>query len=1078
MKPSLPLLAALCAVSAASAETAPNVALSELGTAVKVAAATVSFDGGLSTPVSPFSPMLYEPGWTGHGATSVPGEDADGWHRFTMRTANASGAPRIDGRSRFAETGDGAIRAEWTATPSADATLAELFVAGSVPFSRFGGGTALLDGRALEIPVQIGPKAHLFRGAVTNFALLDRDGAERLRVAFDAPTRILLQDGRHWDGTALSLRFFFAEGPVEGGRRYEVRSTVRTPADGPLVLSEGSPVTLEAGPDWIPLEGAVWIEPGSALDFSRVVPHHAPAGRFGRVVAVGGHFEFEGLPGEPQRFYGVNLCGDANTPSTREAADRFAANLARMGYNAVRFHHHERALLGGAYREGMDDTRPDPAAMERFDVLVAACVEHGIYLTTDLFVSRSWFTTWRSLGIDRDGCITSTGDYKLLCAFWEPAFTNLCEWSRAFLGHVNPHTGRSLAEEPALCALALVNEGNLGNWNTAPLRDLPGVATAWRHWLAAKRNDGALCANDGALRANDGAADAANEGGGSAANEGAPVIVAGGDPVITANGGPVIAGAASPVIAAEGRPVIAGEAGPSFDWNSIPDEIPDAVYADDGSTPERRHAAAFAIFLAEREERLASRLRDFLRDELHCKAPISSLSCWYNPVQYQLVRERCFDYVDDHFYVDHPSFLGESWKLPSRCPNANPILGPGAGSRSCAFRRLLDKPFCITEWNYAGPGRYRGVGGIATGALGALQDWSGLWRFAWSHGKAGVETPEKKTMGYFDVSGDPLSLAAERAALCLFLRRDLEPLAAESPIVLDEAALLDPRNGAPKTTQTARLSESWTRRVGTRVVSHAEGESHAEGAEEKSHAENAESAEGEHLEPSNLRTFEPSNPESVRIDPETGTFLLDTPRTAGGFAESGTHVAGPLTFTLLPNDPCLRGAAVPDIAGAAGPVIAARSAAPSLPPQAAPSLPRVARPVIDGGGDPVAATVWVSSLDGEPIARSSHLLLTHLTDVQNSGIRYADEALTILLDWGKLPHLMRRGAARIELALDAKEGVAWRVFRLSPSGKRLGEVPCACEDETLRFTADTALDPASATYLYEIVREAAPPDGP
>ena len=773
MKPSLPLLAALCAVSAASAETAPNVALSELGTAVKVAAAMVSFDGGLSTPVSPFSPMLYEPGWTGHGATSVPGEDADGWHRFTMRTANASGAPRIDGRSRFAETGDGAIRAEWTATPSADATLAELFVAGSVPFSRFGGGTALLDGRALEIPVQIGPKAHLFRGAVTNFALLDRDGAERLRVAFDAPTRILLQDGRHWDGTALSLRFFFAEGPVEGGRRYEVRSTVRTPADGPLVLSEGNPVTLEAGPDWIPLEGAVWIEPGSALDFSRVVPHHAPAGQFGCVVAVGGHFEFEGLPGEPQRFYGVNLCGDANTPSTREAADRFAANLARMGYNAVRFHHHERVLLGGAYREGMDDTRPDPAAMERFDALVAACVEHGIYLTT-------WFTTWRSLGIDRDGCITSTGDYKLLCAFWEPAFTNLCEWSRAFLGHVNPHTGRSLAEEPALCALALVNEGNLGNWNTAPLRDLPGVATAWRHWLAAKRNDGAL-------RANDGAADAANEGGGSAANEGAPVIVA--------EGGPVIAGAASPVIAAEGRPVIAGEAGPSFDWNSIPDEIPDAVYADDGSTPERRHAAAFAIFLAEREERLASRLRDFLRDELHCKAPVSSLSCWYNPVQYQLVRERCFDYVDDHFYVDHPSFLGESWKLPSRCPNANPILGPGAGSRSCAFRRLLDKPFCITEWNYAGPGRYRGVGGIATGALGALQDWSGLWRFAWSHGKAGVETPEKKTMGYFDVSGDPLSLAAERAALCLFLRRDLEPLAAESPIVLDEAALLDPRNG-------------------------------------------------------------------------------------------------------------------------------------------------------------------------------------------------------------------------------------------------------------------------------------------
>ena len=153
------------------------------------------------------------------------------------------------------------------------------------------------------------------------------------------------------------------------------------------------------------------------------------------------------------------------------------------------------------------------------------------------------------------------------------------------------------------------------------------------------------------------------------------------------------------------------------------------------------------------------------------------------------------------------------------------------------------------------------------------------------------------------------------------------------------------------------------------------------------------------------------------------------------------------------------------------------------------------------------ATVWVSSLDGEPIERSSHLLLTHLTDVQNSGIRYADEALTILLDWGRLPHLMRRGAARIKLALDAKEGSAWRVFRLSPSGKRLGEVPFTWvpspdlrreaaltaaeggdlqprsgdftrEAGLLRFTADTALDPASATYLYEIVRETAPPDRP
>ena len=85
--------------------------------------------------------------------------------------------------------------------------------------------------------------------------------------SYDAGSHILDIErdcaGLFWPGGDFpAFELFFAEGPVEGGRRYEVRSTVRTPADGPLVLSEGSPVTLEAGADWIPLEGAVWIEPG------------------------------------------------------------------------------------------------------------------------------------------------------------------------------------------------------------------------------------------------------------------------------------------------------------------------------------------------------------------------------------------------------------------------------------------------------------------------------------------------------------------------------------------------------------------------------------------------------------------------------------------------------------------------------------------------------------------------------------------------------------------------------------------------------------------------------------------------
>ena len=129
-----------------------------------------------------------------------------------------------------------------------------------------------------------------------------------------------------------------------------------------------------------------------------------------------------------------------------------------------------------------------------------------------------------------------------------------------------------------------------------------------------------------------------------------------------------------------------------------------------------------------------------------------------------------------------------------------------------------------------------------------------------------------------------------------------------------------------------------------------------------------------------------------------------------------------------------------------------------------------------GGG---AATVFATSLDGEPLAASSRILVTHLTDAQNTGARYADAAMTVLLDWGRLPYLMRAGKADIELFTTAKGSQdeqlpfannPFRVFALSSSGARRAEIPCRYADGVLRFVADVARDPAEATFLYEVVR--------
>ena len=72
----------------------------------------------------------------------------------------------------------------------------------------------------------------------------------------------------------------------------------------------------------------------------------------------------------------------------------------------------------------------------------------------------------------------------------------------------------------------------------------------------------------------------------------------------------------------------------------------------------------------------------------------------------------------------------------------------------------------------------------------------------------------------------------------------------------------------------------------------------------------------------------------------------------------------------------------------------------------------------------VPATIWVSALDEQPMVDSRRLLVTHLTDLQNTEIQYAERARQTLLDWGKLPHLVRAGRAEVRLQLADPRGCA------------------------------------------------------
>ena len=895
------LSAVLAAFSAASAEEA-----------LVRPQGRVEFD---SADIS-IAPTLFYPGWVSRAPDGGWRPAEDGARAWTFR-AKSGDQTTFDGSGRYAATADGSFRVVYGWKARAQTELIYACLAARLPLARYGGGSVTIDGRTIALPKQRGAP-QLWGGSATNFVFRDAAGRETLALSYATPRKGIVQDNRPWKGDDFTVRVQLPEVKAAApGQEVTTAFTLRAPEP---IACEPRPVVLKAGPDWIPLVADWHVVPGSALDFSKFRGTEGPAGKHGYPVVRNGHFEFENLPGVAQRFYGCNVVSSANYPD-EALADEFAAAYARIGYNAVRFHHHDGGLSAGP------NGKLNAENMRRFDRLFAALVREGVYVTTDLYVSRR--PLFRDLGIDRKGRCEEIGVYKKLVVFHEPAYQDLIAYSRAFLDHVNPFTRRRYADEPALGWLSLVNEGNLRCGDDYD--SIPGARAAWQAWLKAH---------------------------------------------------------------------------PSF--ADVPDAFPKGFNAYSGQKANR-HQTVFLQFLAEREALFARRMKRFLREEMKCRALVTDMNLSYAPTTHEVVRAEEYDYVDTHFYVDHPHFLEKKWRLPSSCPNANPIAQKTRGARNAAGSRVYGKPFAITEYNYSGPGRVRGVGGIATAAFAALQDWDGLWRFAWSHGDRGIG--ETKAMSYFDMSGDPLSLASERASVLAFLRRDVAPLKPAEAFLLPPDAVRSCTEGLPFNVngEANWVGASWHARFGVVAGRTAPKGVHVAGVFPQVYDRMAPwPAEDD---PTRL----PCGGGAVTADGERGVFTLKTPRTAGGFAEKGTIDAGVFTAEL-------------------------RDA---------------------------AATVWASSLDDQPIATSRRLLVTHLTDVQNTGMTYADKSLKVLLAWGDLPHLMRRGRAEVALALAPG---SWKVHALETTGARRGEVPFAYREGRLVFTADVARAASNATFLYEVTR--------
>ncbi|MFH1367489.1 MAG: discoidin domain-containing protein [Elusimicrobiota bacterium] len=183
--------------------------------------------------------------------------------------------------------------------------------------------------------------------------------------------------------------------------------------------------------------------------FDLSVLNHKPAGKHGRVTAgPDGHF-YAG--GKRIKFVGV----DMTELPTKENAEKTAKHLAKYGVNVVRFHLMEWFIFDGRF----GDTRHLRKDMlDTFDCFVAKLKENGIYSNVNLLCGRNFMPS--------DGLPESIKNID-----WKEQGSIACidkrmielqkEYAKNLLDRVNPYTGLSYIEDPAIAFVEINNENGV-----------------------------------------------------------------------------------------------------------------------------------------------------------------------------------------------------------------------------------------------------------------------------------------------------------------------------------------------------------------------------------------------------------------------------------------------------------------------------------------------------------------------------------------------------------------------------------------------------------------------------------------
>jgi hypothetical protein len=275
-------------------------------------------------------------------------------------------------------------------------------------------------------------------------------GGQSVRVMFSAPIASVAFER----GNKGSIRTLFVGTQYEKGDKETVSMTVTLPKDGRVVPS---PRERYARSDRTRWHKNALLHDQSPVDLRFL--NHKPAGKFGFVKAQGEDLVFEN--GEKARFWSGNIAAYAIFAEKKDIEVQ-ARRIAQLGYNLMRFHHHDSTSWVG--RTAIDKTKTDSQHldeefMNRLDYWIQCLKEEGVYVWLDLHVGRQFKEGDEIPGfaeLQKDN-----GEGKGFNFVNRRIEELMQDFNAAYLNHVNPYTGLAYKNDPAIMGLMITNENDL-----------------------------------------------------------------------------------------------------------------------------------------------------------------------------------------------------------------------------------------------------------------------------------------------------------------------------------------------------------------------------------------------------------------------------------------------------------------------------------------------------------------------------------------------------------------------------------------------------------------------------------------